>query len=135
MASVDWRQQSFRIVTQNGLEDATGWVCGPFGIRQVAGRWRLFWTVTHLASGTLLTPGGGTGFSSMALAQTFAEKLLPLADWSADRALAADDTLAERVVAIWNELITLDVISTNMTIAALAHPQRENRAARRRKRH
>ena len=135
MASVDWRQQMFRIVTQNDSEVATGWVCGPFGIRQAAGQWRLFWTVTHLASGMLLTPGGGTGFSSMAMAQAFAEKLLPLADWSADRALTADDTLAERVVAIWNELITLDVISTNMTIAALAQPERENRAARRRKRH
>ena len=71
----------------------------------------------------------------MALAQAFAERLLPLADWSAGRALADDHALAEQVVAIWNELITLDVMATNMSIAALAQPQRENRAARRRKRH
>ena len=132
MASDDWRQQTFRIVTENGSKDAAGWVCGPFGIRQAAGRWRPFWTVTHLASGLLLTPGG-TGFSSMTLAQEFAKKLLPLADWGADSALSADGTLAEQVVAIWNELITLDVVRTN--IATLAEPKYENRAARRRSRH
>ena len=132
MDSVDWRQQTFRIVTENGSKDAAGWVSGPFGIRQAAGRWRSFWTVTHLASGLLLTPGG-TGFSSMALAQAFAEQLRPLADWSAGSALAADSTLADRVVAIWNKLITLDVVRTN--IANLAEPKYKNRAARRRSRH
>ncbi len=135
MASIDWRQQTFRIATENGSEDAAGWVGGPFGIRELPGRWRSAWTVTHLASGLRLNPGGGAGFSSLALAQSFAERLLPLADWSAGRAIADDHTLSDQVVAIWNELITLDVMATNASIAALAPSQHESRAARRRKRH
>jgi len=134
MASIDWQQKTFKIATQNGSEDVAGWVGGPFGIREIPGRWRSVWSVTHLTSGLRLTPGSGAGFSSIALAQAFAERLLPLADWSAGPALADDLALAERVVAIWNELITLDVVATSMTnVAALVPPHRENRAARRRK--
>lgn len=136
MASIDWRQKTFKIVTERGSEDVAGWIGGPFGIREVRRRWRSVWTVTHLNSGLRLTPGSGAGFSSIALAQTFAERLLPLTDWSAGRALADDHALAERVVAIWNALITLDVATTSMmNVAALPQPHRKNRAAGRRKGH
>src|SRR5262245_65974029 len=131
-----WQQKTFNIVTESGSEDAAGWVGGPFGIREVPRRWRPVWTVSHLTSGLRLTPGSGAGFSNIASAQAFAERLLPLADWSAGPALADDLALAERVVAIWNELITLDVAVTSMTnVAALGQPHREGRAARRPKRH
>jgi hypothetical protein len=136
MASIDWQQKTFKIVTESGSEEVAGWVGGPFGIREVPRRWRSVWTVTHLTSGLRLTPGSGAGFSSIALAQTFAERLLPLTDWSAGRALADDHALAERVVAIWNALITLDVATTSMmNVAALTQPHRKNRAAGRRKGH
>jgi hypothetical protein len=136
MASIDWQQKTFQVVTESDSENVAGWVGGPFGIREVPRRWRSVWTVTHLTSGLRLTPSSGAGFSSIALAQAFAERLLPLADWSAGRALADDLALAERVVAIWNELITLDVVTSSMkNVAALAQPHRENRAARRRKGH
>ena len=135
MASNDWQQQTFKITTEDGSEVVSGWVRGPFGVREMPRRWRSIWTVTHLASGLRLTPGSGAGFSSIMLAQAFAERLLPLADWTIGRAVADDHALAERVVAIWNELITLDVMTTNvMSVAALAQPRRENRAARRGKR-
>ena len=69
------------------------------------------------------------------MAQRFVEQLLPHADWSTGVALAADKTLADRVVAIWNELIVSDVAATNVAIAATnAAPQREKRATGRRKR-
>lgn len=88
-----------------------------------------------IASGLRLTPGSGAGFSSITLAQAFAERLLSLADWSAGRAIAQDHALAERVVAIWDELITLDVVATNMMNLADSAPQpHENRTARRRMR-
>ena len=136
MASIDWQQKTFTIVTESGSEDVAGWVGGPFGIREVPRRWRSVWIVTHLTFGLRLTPGSGAGFSSIALAQAFAERLLPLADWSAGGTLADDLALAERLVAIWNELITLDVVTTSiMNVAAPAQPHRENRAARRRKDH
>lgn len=132
---MDWQQTTFKITTEDGSKVVLGWVSGPFGIREMPRRWRSVWTVTHLSSGLGLTPGNGAGFSSIMLAQTFAERLLSLADWSAGRALADDHTVADQVVAIWNELITLDVMTTNvMSVAALAQPRRENRAARRRKR-
>jgi hypothetical protein len=135
MASIDWQQRTFKIATENGWEDAAGWVGGPFGVREERSRWRSVWTVTHLSSGLRLTPGRGAGLSSIALAQAFAERLLPLADWSADRALADDHALADRVVAIWNELITLDVLTTNMMNSnEWAPKQPESRAARRRMR-
>jgi hypothetical protein len=131
MASIDWQQKTFKIATQNGSEDVAGWVGGPFGIREIPGRWRSVWSVTHLTSGLRLTPGSGAGFSSIALAQAFAERLLPLADWSAGPALADDLALAERVVAIWNELITLDVVTTSMTnVAALVPPRRRKASLR-----
>ena len=69
----------------------------------------------------------------MSLVRVFAERLLPLADWSAGRVLAEDHALAEQVVAIWNELMTRDVMAMNTNIAALAQPHRENRAARHRR--
>jgi len=78
MASIDWQQKTFKIATQNGSEDVAGWVGGPFGIREIPGRWRSVWSVTHLTSGLRLTPGSGAGFSSIALAQAFAERLLTL---------------------------------------------------------
>ena len=132
--SMDWQQQTFKITTADGSEVVSGWVRGPFGIREVSRRWRSIWTVTHLSSGLGLTPGNGAGFSNIMLAQTFAERLLPLADWSAGRALADDHTVADQVVAIWNELIALDVMTTNVvSVAALAQPRRENRAARRKR--
>ena len=135
MASIEWQQQTFKITTENGSEDVSGWVGGPFGIREVPRRWQSVWTVTHLASGLRLTPGSGAGFSSITLAQAFAERLLSLADWSAGGAIAQDHVLAERVVAIWNELITLDVLTTNMmNLAELAPQQPENPTARRRMR-
>ena len=131
---IDWQPGSFRIMTPDGPEQAKGLIGGPFGIQQEPRRWRPVWTVSHLATRLRLTLGNGAGFNDLALAQQFAERLLPLADWSTGGALADDRALADRVVAIWNELITLDVVATNMAIAArYATPRRENRAARRRK--
>ena len=49
VASVDWQQRTFSIVTEDGSEEATGWVGGPFGIRELPLQWRSIWTVTHLA--------------------------------------------------------------------------------------
>lgn len=134
MASITWQPGSFRIMTPNGFEPAEGLIGGPFGLRQEARRWRSVWTATHLATGLRISVGNGAGFHDLALAQEFAERVLPLADWSTGLALAADNALADQVIAIWNELITRDVAAANMAImATYASLPRENRAARRRK--
>lgn len=135
MASIIWQPGWFRIMMPNGPECVAGLVGGPFGLRQEPRRWLPVWTVTHLATGDRISLGSGIGFYGLALAQQFVEQLLPLADWSIGVALAADKTLADRVVAIWNELIVSDVATTNMAIAATnAAPQSEKRATGRRKR-
>lgn len=135
MASITWQPGTFRIMTPNGAEQAEGLVSGPFGLCQEPRRFAPVWTATHLATGLRISLGNGAGFHDLALAQQFAEQLLPLADWSTGVALAADKTLADRVVAIWNELIVRDVVAMNMAIAATyAAPQREKHATGRRKR-
>ena len=135
MASIIWQPGSFRILMPNGPERAEGLVGGPFGLRQEPRRWLPVWTVTHLTTGYRISLGHGTGFYELALAQRFAEQVLPLADWSTGLALAADEALADRVIAIWNELIMCDVAAVDMAIAATdAAQQREKRAARLRKR-
>ncbi len=135
MSTIIWQPGSFRIMIPNGPERVEGLVGGPFGLRQEPRRRLPVWTVTHLATGYRISLGSGAGFNELALAQQFAEQLLPLADWSTGVALAADKTLADRVVAIWNELIVRDVAAMNMAIAATyAAPQREKLATGRRKR-
>ncbi len=106
-------------------------VSGPFGLRQEPRRYRPVWTATHLATGLRISLGNGAGFYDLALAQEFVERVLPLTGL----ALRVDDTLADQVIAIWNELIERDVAAANMAIAAnYASLRRENRATRRRKR-
>ena len=135
MASSNWQPGSFQVMTPNGPEHAEGLIGGPFGIRQEPRRWRPVWTVSHLATGLRVTPGNGAGFIDPALAQEFANRLLPLADWSTGRALADNRALAEQVVAIWNELIMRDVAAVNaQSYAMLSRSQEAGRTARRRKR-
>jgi len=135
MATSIWQPGSFRIMMPNGPERVEGLLGGPFGLRHEHRRWLPVWTVTHPATGHRISLGSGVGFYGLALAQRFVEQLLPHADWSTGVALAADKTLADRVVAIWNELIVSDVAATNVAIAATnAAPQREKRATGRRKR-
>lgn len=134
MASITWQPGSFQIMTPNGPEQVDGLVGGPFGLRREPRRWRPVWTVTHLATGLRLSPGNGAGFCDLALAQEFAERVLPLADWSAGTALRSDHAVAKQMIAIWNELIERDVMAANMEIvASRASPPPENRAARRHK--
>ena len=134
MTSITWLPGTFRIMTANGPEHVEGLVGGPFGLRQEPRRRRPVWTATHLATGLRISLGNGAGFHDLALAQEFAERVLPLADWSTGLALGADTALADQVIAIWNELITRDVGAANMTImATYASLPRENRATRRRK--
>lgn len=136
MASITWRPGSFRIITPNGPVQVEGLVGGPFGLRQEPRRSYPVWIATHLATGLRISLGGGAGFFDLALAQEFAERLLPLADWSTGPAPRTADAVAEQVVAIWNELMVRDVAAVNLAIAAKYPSQpRENRAARRRKRH
>lgn len=118
MALITWYPGTFRIMTQNGPEQAEGLVGGPFGLRQEPRRWRSVWTATHLMTGLRITLGNGAGFCDLALAQEFAERLLPLADWSTGSALRTSDAVAEQVIAIWNELIARDVAAANMTMMA-----------------
>ena len=135
MTAITWQPGSFRIMTPNGPEHVEGLVGGPFGLRQEPRRWRPVWTATHLATGFRVSLGSGAGFTDLALAQGFAERVLPLADWSTGLALSADNTLADRVIAIWNELIARDVAAANMTIMAnYASHASENRASRRKHR-
>ena len=134
MASITWQPGTFRIMTPNGPEHVEGMVGGPFGLCQEPRRWRPVWTATHLATGLRISLGTGAGFYDVALAQEFAERVLPLADWSTGSTLRADNAVAEQVIAIWNELIQRDVVAANMAITAnYASLPRENRAARRRK--
>lgn len=92
------------------------------------------WTATHLATGLRISLGNGAGFNDLALAQEFAERVLPLADWNTGLAPRSDNAVADQVIAIWNELIERDVVAANMAIrASYASPPSENQAARRRK--
>jgi hypothetical protein len=109
MTSIPWQPGTFEIKTPTGSVRMEGLFGGPFGIRQEPRRWRPVWTVTHLATGMRVTMGNGAGFLDLALAKEFAERLLPLADWNAGRALADDKALSMKVVRIWNELIARDV--------------------------
>jgi hypothetical protein len=134
MSSIIWQPGSFRIMMPSGPVHAEGLVGGPFGLRQEPRRCRPVWTVTQLATGLRISLGNGTGFLDLTLAQEFAEQILPLADWSTGPTLAADDALAERLIAIWNELIVRDVAAANMAIAATnVSVPREQRTARSRK--
>ncbi len=134
MASITWQPGSFRIMTPNGPEQVDGLVGGPFGLRCEPRRWRPVWTATHLATGLRISFGNSAGFCDLALAQELAERVLPLADWSAGMALRFDNAVADQVIAIWNELMVRDVTAANMAIAAnFASQPPENRAARRRK--
>ena len=116
MTSIPWQPGHFEIKTANGSEPVSGLVGGPFGIRQAPRRWRLVWTVTHLASGLRATPGAGAGFLDLALAKEFAERLLALADWNAAGAFADDEALAMNAPGIWNDLIARDVAAANEQI-------------------
>ena len=134
MASITWQPGSFRIMTPNGAEQVEGLIGGPFGLRREHLRWHSVWTATHLATGLRISLGNGAGFTDLALAQEFAERVLPLAGWNIGLAPRADNAVAEQVVAIWNELIERDVVAANIAIrASYAPPPPENRAARRRK--
>jgi len=134
MASITWQPGRFEIKTPTGSEHVNGLLGGPFGIRQEPRRWRPVWTVSHLATGMRVTLGNGAGFLDPALAKEFAERLLPLADWNVGRALADDQALSMKVVAIWNELITRDVATRPCAIYATSDQQiGGQRAARRRK--
>ena len=134
MASITWQPGTFRIMTPNGPEHVEGLVGGPFGLRRELQCWHPVWTATHLATGMRISLGNGAGFNDLALAQEFAERVLPLADWNTGVAPRADNAVADQVVAIWNELIERDVVAANMTIrASYAPPPPENRATRRSK--
>ena len=132
MTSIPWQPGQLEIKTASGPETVSGLLGGPFGIREESRRWRSVLTVTHLASGLRLTPGAGAGFLDLALAKEFAERLLPLADWSGGGALAEDEALATKVVGIWNGLIARDVAAANAQIlAAYSQPSSSRRASRR----
>src|SRR5215471_17813059 len=132
--SITWQPGRFEIKTPTGTNHVNDLLGGPFGIRQEPRRWRLVWTVSHLATGMRVTLGNGAGFLDPALAKEFAERLLPLADWNVGRALADDQALSMKVVAIWNELITRDVATRPCAIYATSDQQiGGQRAARRRK--
>lgn len=134
MALITWAPGTFQIMTSNGLKQVEGLVGGPFGLRQEPRRWRPVWTATYLMTGMRISLGNGAGFYDLALAQEFAERLLPLADWSTGSALRANDAVAEQVIAIWNELIARDVAAVNMAMMAnYASPAPENLSDRRRK--
>ena len=133
MTSIPWQLGRLEIKTANRPETVSGLLGGPFGIREEPQRWRSVWTVTHLASGLRLTPGAGAGFLDLALAKEFAERLLPLADWSGGGAVAEDEALAAKVVGIWNDLIARDVAAANAPIfAAYGQPPVVRQASRRR---
>ena len=102
-----WREGSFEIVTQDGQMLVNGFVSGEFGIRDAGGR-RPVWTVTHLASGTLVTPGTA-GFHQIEMAMAFADRIAALADWSRIDRQAPGRELGFQVMVIWNELIVLDM--------------------------
>jgi hypothetical protein len=106
----EWRYGSFRISTRDASEVVEGLVCGAFGIR-LERRRRPVWTVTHLASGMRATPGGGS-FTNLELAKEFVARLMDIADWSKIDRDAANEQLGSQVVAIWNELIARDVVTT-----------------------
>ena len=132
MTSIHWQPGRFKIKTANESEPASGLVGGPFGLREEPRRWRSVWTVTHLASGLRLSLGVGAGFLDLGLAKEFAERLLPLADWSRGGALAEDEALATKVIGIWNDLIARDVAAANAQIlAAYSQPPSSQRASRR----
>ncbi len=134
MALITWTPGTFQIMTPNGPEQAEGLVGGPFGLRQEPRRWRPVWTATHLMTGMRVSLSNGAGFCDLALAQEFAERLLPLADWSTGSALQANEAVAEQVIAIWNELIARDVAAVNMAMLAnYASPAPDKLNDRRRK--
>ncbi len=108
--TIQWEKGSFRIATQDGRAVVEGLVSDEFGIRD-AGRRRPIWTVTHLASGMLITPGAA-GFSQREMAIAFAERIAALAGWNCSDRNAPDSKLGIEVVAIWNELIALDLAET-----------------------
>jgi hypothetical protein len=135
MASISWQPGIFRIVNSTDATQAEGFIGGPFGIREEPRRWHSVWTVTHLASGLRVTLGNGSGFLQRAMAQEFAERLLPLADWDQGRALADNDALADQVVDICNELITRDVAAAQeQHIARLLRVNDQRPSKRRAKR-
>lgn len=102
-----WREASFEIATQDCQMVVNGFVSDEFGIRD-AGCRRPVWTVTHLASGMLVTPGAA-GFHQLEMAMAFADRVAALADWSRVDRQAFGRELGIQVVAIWNELIALDM--------------------------
>lgn len=83
-----WREGSFRIATRDDWVAVKGFVSDEFGIRD-AGRRHPTWTVTHLASGMLVTPGNA-GFSRREMAIAFADRIAALTDWSCIDAKAHD---------------------------------------------
>lgn len=109
MTHEQWREGSFEITTRDGPVAVKGYVSDHFGIRD-AGQRRPIWTVTHLATGTLVTPSTA-GFRQLETAMVFADRIAALADWSRmdrDRG-APDNELGMQVMAIWNELIVLEM--------------------------
>jgi hypothetical protein len=107
MTLKQWREGSFEIATQDGQVVVNGFVSDEFGIRN-AGCRRPAWTVTHLASGMLVTPGTA-GFHQLEMAMAFADRVAALADWSRTDRRAPGRELGFQVMAIWNELIVLDM--------------------------
>jgi len=74
-------------------------------------RRRPVWSVAHLPSGRRATPGGGS-FTNLDLAKEFAVLLMGMADWDNIDGDAANKQLGSQVVAIWDELIARDVVTT-----------------------
>ena len=105
-----WREGSFGIATQDGQLVVNGFVSEEFGIRDAGCRYPL-WTVTHLASGKLVTPGTA-GFSQLEMAMAFASRVAALFDWNRIDGQAPGRELGLQVMAIWNELIALDMAKT-----------------------
>jgi hypothetical protein len=103
MTLKQWREGSFEIATQDSRVVVSGFVSDEFGIRDVGYR-RPTWTVTHLASGMLVTPGTA-GFCQLESAKAFANRVAALADWSGTHRQAPGRELGVQVMAIWNELI------------------------------
>ena len=87
MTLAPWREGSFEIATQDGQFIVNGFVSEEFGIRD-AGRRYPAWTVTHLASGKLVTPGAA-GFTQLEMAMAFASRVAALSDWNLSSACEA----------------------------------------------
>jgi len=110
MTLAPWREGSFEIATQDGQFIVNGFVSEEFGIRD-AGRRYPAWTVTHLASGKLATPGAA-GFTQLEMAMAFGSRVAAVSNWNRIDGQAPGRELGLQVMAIWNELIALDMAKT-----------------------